>query len=88
MRSSAYRCEREAMIERDTKMPIAGACDVSMLSRSSARYPSRSLPGAYLALIGRGLSGAAPGHVGKPSSSSSLIAYGIPLNPPGPPLWS
>lgn len=76
------------MIDRDTKMPIAGPCDVSIFSRSSAHYPSRSLPGADLAFMGRGLSGAAAGTVDNPSRSSSLFAYEILSNQPGPPLWS
>jgi len=68
------RCEREAMIDRSTKTPIAGTCDESILSRSSAHYPSRSLHGG------------APGAVDNPYSSSSLIADEILPNQPGPPL--
>jgi len=68
------RCEREAMIDRNTKMPIAGTCDESILSRSSAHYPSLSLRGG------------APGAVDNPSSSSSLIADEILPNQPGSPL--
>ena len=79
------RCEREAVIDQDTKMPIAGFCDDSILSRSSAHYPSRSLPGAYLALIGRRSRGAAPGPVGKPFFSSLLVTDNIRPNQPGPP---
>ena len=84
-RSSDSRREREWMIDLDTKMPIVESCDVSMLSRSSAHYPSRSLPGADLAQ-GRGLSGAAPCPAGKPSPSSLLVADEIRPNQPGPPL--
>jgi hypothetical protein len=80
------RCEREAMIDQDTKMPIAGSCDDSILSRSSAHYPSRSLPGADLALIGRPFRGAAPGPVGNPFFSSLLVTDNIRPNQPGPPL--
>ena len=68
------RCEREAMIDRNTKMPIAGPCDVSILSRSSAHYPWRSLHGG------------ATGAVDNRCSSSSLIADEILPNQPGPPL--
>jgi len=67
-------CERNAMIDRDTKMAIAGPWDVSILSRASAHYPSRSLHGG------------APGAVDNPSSSSSLFADEILPNQPGPPL--
>jgi hypothetical protein len=82
------RCGREAMIDRNMKMPIAGSCDVSILLRCSAHHPSWSMPGADSALMGRGLSGAAPGPFGKPSFSSSFIAYDILSSQPGPPLWS
>jgi len=76
------------MIDRDMKMPIAGPCDVSILLRSSAHHPSRSVPGADLALMGRGLSGAVRGPVGNPSCSSAFIAYDFLSSQPGPPLWS
>jgi hypothetical protein len=80
------RCERQTMIDRYVKMPIAGSCDVSILLRCSAHHPS--MPGADSAPVGRGLSGAAPGPVGKPSCSSAFIACDIPSSQPGPPLWS
>lgn len=81
-----FSCEREAMTDRDTKMPIVGRCNVSNPSRRVVYYQLRTLPGADLALRRRGLRGAAPGTAGEPSCSSSLSAYGILSNQPGPPL--
>ena len=62
------------MIDRYTKVPIAGPWDVSILSRASAHDPSRSLHGG------------APGAVDNASSSSSFVVDEILPNQPGPPL--
>ena len=74
------------MTDRDTKRPIVSPGDISNPSRRVVYYQPRTLPGADLALRRRRLRGAAPGTVGNPSCSSSLSAYGILSNQPGPPL--
>ena len=72
--SKAFECIPTAgarlMINRDTKKPIAGPWDVSILALDLSRSPRRGAPGA----------------VDNPSSSSSLIAGEILPNHPGSPL--